>query len=321
MAEDDVVAWLLDQDPALRWRVERDLTGEPDAVWRATRQRVDTEGMGARLLAAQGPDGMWAGGAYFPKNWEGSSDAPGQPWTATTWSLNTLRDWGVSAAALGDTGDRLDRNARWEYDGLPYWGGEVDVCINAFTLANGDWLGRDMTALRDWFVEHEMAEGGWNCEWPEGATRASFHSTLNALIGLLDDEIRTGGSDEARAARHRGEEYLLKRRLLNRLSTGEQVGPWATVFAFPYRYVYSAIRATNYFLDAATRDGTAPDERLRDAIEVVRAARTPGGVWVQEHRHPGAVWFELDVEPGQPSPWLTYDGLRVLRWWDARQPA
>ena len=31
-----------------------------------------------------------------------------------------------------------------EYDGLPYWGGEVDCCINGFTVANGVWLGADV---------------------------------------------------------------------------------------------------------------------------------------------------------------------------------
>ena len=71
-------------------------------------------------------------------------EAPGQPYTATTWSLNTLRDWGLDAAVLGDTAVRLAENSRWDYDDLPYWGGEVDCCINAFTLANGTWLGADV---------------------------------------------------------------------------------------------------------------------------------------------------------------------------------
>jgi hypothetical protein len=35
-------AWLLDSDPALRWQVERDLLGEPPAVYEATRARIAT---------------------------------------------------------------------------------------------------------------------------------------------------------------------------------------------------------------------------------------------------------------------------------------
>ena len=44
---------MLDTDPALRWQVQRDVAREPVAVWQATRARVPTEGMAARLLALQ----------------------------------------------------------------------------------------------------------------------------------------------------------------------------------------------------------------------------------------------------------------------------
>ncbi|HRQ01091.1 MAG TPA: squalene cyclase, partial [Terrimesophilobacter sp.] len=127
-SRDAVVEWMLDSDPALRWQVERDIVGAPEPQWQATRARVATEGFGAQLLARQDADGQWAGGAYFPADFDfdgpEAADDAGQPWTATTWSLNVLREWGVPASALGDTGERLARNSRWEYDNLPYWGGE-----------------------------------------------------------------------------------------------------------------------------------------------------------------------------------------------------
>ncbi len=188
--------WMLDSDPALRWQVECDLARAPETVWRATRVRVATEGFGARLLARQDADGQWAGGSYFPGDFDfhGPEAAPGagQPYTATTWSLNTLRDWGLDAAALAGTADLLAANSRWDYDGAPYWQGEVDCCINAFTLANGAWLGAEVSGIGRWFVEHRLADGGWNCEWVEGSTRSSFHSTLNSLGGLLYYEMRDG---------------------------------------------------------------------------------------------------------------------------------
>jgi hypothetical protein len=312
--------WLFDADPALRWQAERDLAGAPQEVWSATRARIATEGFGARLLALQDPDGQWAGGAYFPSDFdfqgpEAAEDA-GQSWTATTWTLNTLRDWGLDAAALAGTADLLAANSRWEYDDLPYWGGEVDCCINAYTLANGAWLGADVSGIAQWFLDHRMPDGGWNCEWVEGSTRSSFHSTLNSLNGLLYYEASTGGSDALRAARRAGEEYLLERRLLRTLSTGELVGPWVTRFAYPFRWFYSALHAAEYFRAAALNDGITPDPRLADAIEVIHAARQPDGTWLQERRHPGRVWFEVDVPPGEPSKWLTLYGTRVLAWWD-----
>jgi len=312
--------WLLDSDPALRWQVERDLTGAPPETWSATRARVATEGFGARLLALQDPDGQWAGGAFFPDGFDftgpEAADGAGQPWTATTWTLNALRDWGLDASALAGTAGLLAGSCHWEYRDLPYWGGEVDCCINAYTLANGAWLGADVSRLADWFPGHQMTEGGWNCEWVAGSTRSSFHSTLNVLNGLLSYEALTGGTGALRAARKAGEEYLLRRRLLRTLSTGELVGPWVTTFAYPFRWEYSAVRAVGYFLAAARHDGTRPDERLADAIDVIRAARRPDGTWLQQHRYPGRAWFEVDVPPGEPSKWLTFYGTRALTWWD-----
>jgi hypothetical protein len=58
----DVVAWLLDSDPAMRWQVMRDLTDSREEDVAAERARVATEGWGARLLALQRQDGQWDGG-------------------------------------------------------------------------------------------------------------------------------------------------------------------------------------------------------------------------------------------------------------------
>jgi hypothetical protein len=320
VANDELLRWLLDTDPALRWQVERDLVGVPEDTWQATRARVASEGFGARLLALQDPDGQWAGGAYFPGGFDfASSDADdgGQPWTATTWTLNTLREWGLDASALTGTADLLAANSRWEYDDLPYWGGEVDCCINAFTLANGAWLGADVAGIADWFVEHRMSDGGWNCEWVNGSTKSSFHSTLNSLKVILWYERAVGGTDALRDARHAGEEYLLSRHLYRRASTGEPVADWATHFAYPFRWVYSVLNAADYFRSASLLDGSPPDARMAEAIGIIRDARRPDGTWVQERRHPGRAWFEIDVAAGEPSPWLTFHAIRVLDWWDA----
>ncbi|WP_433676481.1 squalene cyclase [Microbacterium gorillae] len=320
MAIDDAVTdWLLDSDPALRWQVERDLLRLPEEQWRATRARVASEGFGAALLARQDPDGQWAGGSYFPAGFFTSPEReqPGQPWVATTWSLKDLREWGVEAAELGDTADRIAANSRWDYDDLPYWGGEVDVCINSFTLASGAWLGADVSVLVTWFAEHQLADGGWNCEAEEGdSVRSSFHSTLNALRGMLAYEQYTG-DDTLREVRHRGEEYLLERRLLYRASTGERVGDFVGQFISPSRWRYSALAALDYFREASLHDGREPDPRLADAIALVRAARQDDGRWLQGGHLEGRVWFDVDVTPGAPSRWLTLIGTRVLDWWDS----
>jgi hypothetical protein len=181
--------WLLDSDPALRWQVERDLAGAPAAVWEATRERIATEGYGAQLLAHQDPDGQWAGGAFFPKDFDFSgpeaAKGAGQPWTATTWTLNLLREWGLDATALEGTAELLAANSRWEYEDLPYWGGEVDCCINAWTLANGAWLGADVAGIARWFLEHRQPDGGWKLRVDRG---------VHALVVPLHPQLPQGSA-------------------------------------------------------------------------------------------------------------------------------
>src|SRR5271168_819280 len=96
-----VLDWLLDSDPSIRWQALRDLGDAPAEVVAAERARVATEGWGARLLALEGDDGRWEGGALFParrgerkEGGEGGRDE-GQPWTATAYSLLLLRDLGL----------------------------------------------------------------------------------------------------------------------------------------------------------------------------------------------------------------------------------
>ena len=95
------------------------------------------------------------------------------------------------------------------------------------------------------------------------------------------------------------------------------MAPWVDPFQYTCRWCYSVLNAAEYFRQAAILDGTAPDPRMADAIELVRAARRADGRWLQAGRLRGRVWFEVDVPEGQPSKWLTLFGTRVLAWWDA----
>lgn len=324
MIDSTLSTWLLDSDPALRWQVEHDLLDVDEATWQATRRTVTTEGFGAELLSRQDADGQWAGGAFFPAGFSGDEDTP-QPWTATTWALKDLREWGVPASALAGTADKLT-SATWEYDDLPYWGGEVDVCINSWTLSNGLWLGADVDGIVDWFLDHQLDDGGWNCEWVEGSRVSSFHSTLNALVGLLDYQVRTGDAARVKDARSRGEEYLLQRGLFRRLSTGQPFYPRVFSLAHPRRAYYHVLAAADYFRDAAVADGarnggTSPDPRMADAIEHIRSQRQDDGTWLQGHRLAGDVWFHVDAPTGAPSKWVTLQATRVLAWWDGAESA
>ena len=107
------------------------------------------------------------------------------------------------------------------------------------------------------------------------------------LEGLLAHERATGGSPESIAARRRGEEYLLERKLFRRKSTGEVVDPAWLQFSFPTRWHYDVLRGMEYFQVAGDR----PDRRLDEAIHLLRSKQQSDGTWLLENTHPGKVHF------------------------------
>ena len=84
--QSQVLEWLLDSDPSIRWQVMRDLLGSPAEIVAAERARVATEGAGAALLTLQAPDGRWGGAAW------------NRGWNSTMHVLMLLRDMGLDPA-------------------------------------------------------------------------------------------------------------------------------------------------------------------------------------------------------------------------------
>ncbi len=334
LAEVNVLEWLLDSDPAIRWQVLRDLADAPPDVVAVERGRVAHEGWGGRLLALQGDDGQWAGGAYVPAGhvsqgpdeagapgeeqvWTespGADDDADQPWTATLPALQLLHALGPDptdpAVRRAITGVR--EGSRWEEGGQPFFDGEVEACINGSTVRVGAFFGQPVDGIVDRLVGEQLEDGGWNCWSQYGATRSSFHSTICVLEGLLAHERGTGGTGASREARERGEEYLLHRSLFRRASTGQVVKPRWLQYSFPTYWHYDTLRGLEHFRQV----GGTPDPRLGEAVQVLRAKRQPDGTWLLENTHPGATPLTMEDGDGRPSRWNTLRALRVLRWHD-----
>ena len=319
---DPILDWLLASDPAIRWQAMRDLQHAPAACWNAERARVETEGWGARLLAAQDPDGQWAGGAFLPAGFESDEwQRCGQPWTATSFALNQLRELGLDpkSESARRTVELIGRNCRWDEGGQPYWEGETEECINGRTVADGAYFGVDVSAIVERLIGQQLADGGWNCERCNGSRRSSFHSTINVLEGLRAFERATGGTGASRSARQAGEAYLLQRHLFRRLATGETVDERFLSFLHPVRWRYDTLRGLDYFRSSALAAGAGRDARLADAIARLRARRLPGGQWPLDWHLPGRTWFAME-EVGAPSRRVTLRAMRVLYWWDRPRP-
>ena len=214
-----VMTWLLESDPSIRWQVMRDLTDATACEVLAARGEVATEGVGARLLALQAPDGRWAGAAW------------NHGWDSTMHVLLLLREMGLDPAseearrAVG----LVREHVTWQgcgppaADGNPFFTGEVEPCINGQVGAVGAYFGQDVRGIIDRLLAEQLPDGGWNCEADEGSERSSFNTTICVLEALLEYERAVGSAPEVTGVRRRGQEYLHERRLFRRKSTGEVI--------------------------------------------------------------------------------------------------
>jgi hypothetical protein len=258
-----VIRWLLDSDPSIRWQAMRDLTDAPDEEVATERARVATEGTGARLLALQAPDGRWGGAAW------------NRGWDSTMHVLSLLREMGLdpesseARRAVGLVRDRVTWQGcgPQEADDNPFFAGEVEPCINGQVAASGAYFGQDVRGIVDRLLGEQLADGGWNCEAPNGSMRSSFNTTICVLEALLEHERAGGGSPAVTAARLRGQEYLLERRLFRRRSTGEVIerdrkgdAAW-TRFAFPTWWHYDVLRGLEYLRRRRARRARSRGDR------------------------------------------------------------
>jgi hypothetical protein len=302
----EVVDWLLDSDPAIRWQVMRDLTDAPAEIVAAERSRVATEGWGARLLDEQRADGQWGDGVTTPF------------WWSNMYTLVFLRDLGVEPTSprARIAIDRVRGNVTWgpEFGNSPFFEGEVEPCINGRVVALGAYFGERSDRLVDRLLGEQLTDGGWNCEAERGSVRSSFHTTICVLEGLLAYEQAFGATARVTAARARGQEYLLERRLLRRLSTGDIIDRAWMQFAFPTLWHYDVLRA----LDHLRAAGVRPDVRVEEAVAIVRERRDAGGRWPLDVQHRNTLHTEFAGAVGAPNRWITLRALRVLGWFEGQ---
>jgi hypothetical protein len=304
-SRDDVLAWLLAGDPAVSWQVMRDLTGASADAVAHERARVAVEGWGARLLAAQDGDGRWAGALYSPK------------WTSTIYTLLLLHWLGLPGG-----NDQAQAGCRRLWEGARFYGGglnlaktirEPETCITSMLVLLAASFGCEDPRLDPtvtWLLDQQLDDGGWNCESiRRGSRHGSFHTTISALDALVVYH-EAEGAVPVHDALVSGRQFLLTHSLYRSHRTGRIVDETFTRFPFPPQWHYDVLRGLEHF-----RSASAPhDERLADAIDVIRAARRADGLWPVHRSYPGRQWFRLE-ERG-PSRWATLRCLRVLDWWD-----
>jgi hypothetical protein len=307
IATNEILAWLMDGDPAIRWQTMRDLLDAPAQEWEVERQRTLQTGWGAQLLALQDANGSWGGGIYSPK------------WTSTTYTLLTLYEIGIPrscAAAQRGVQLMLKEQLGESCDTAFHQNlARCDQCITGMILQLAVYFMIDdarIEAIVDHLLSEMMPDGAWNCRrWRRPQPHhSSFHTTFNVLDGLreylergdsaqrndprpADPSVRgagiTRGQARGIAAERRALEFMLQHRLFKSDHAGHIIDTKFTRLSFPHRWHYDVLRGLEYF----ARAGWSRDSRLQDAIDLLQAKRRKDGRWPVQQNIPAkcsSIW-------------------------------
>ena len=301
---DEVLAWLLDGDVAVRWQTRRDLLDDREPGLRA---RIGTEGRGGALLAARGTDGHWGRGFYQPK------------WTSSHYTLLELMNLGVphDTEAARETAE-LILETELGPDGRPTRSLPMgDLCVAGMTLGYAAYFrceGRRLDGLVGFVLDGQLDDGGFNCRVRTNPqiVHSSVHTSVSVLEGLtsyLGAGYRHRRGDVAESV-GRIAEFFLRHRMFRSERSGEPMHPEFTRLHHPARWHFDVLRGLEAFRVA----DRAQDPRLEDALEVVRSRRRPDGRWRAAAPYRGATHLPHDRQDADR--WVSLGALRVLHRYD-----
>jgi len=308
MEREQIITWLLEGDAAIQYQTRRDLLHEDPAALVELKNRIAEEGWGRAFLDRQQPDGHWGQWFYQPK------------WTSSHYTLLDLRNLCIpTTPEIKKALDLILETVIASDGGVnPAKGIEQsDICVNGMFLNYACYFGTEEEELRsvvDFILSQQLPDGGFNCRLNRsGARHSSVHSTLSVLEGIREYAIAGYAyrADELQRMEAEGQEFLLRHRLYKSDHTGTTIHPSFLKLVYPPRWHYDILRALDYFQNARH----PYDERIQDALEVLKEKRLPDGRWKTQAHHPGAVHFLME-EAGKASRWNTLRCLRVLEYYE-----
>ncbi len=273
------------------------------------RDRISTEGWGARFLHKRNKEGHWGRGFYQPK------------WTSTHYTILDLKNLAISQnnKEIRQSLLQIIQNHKGP-DGGIYPIGTVrksDVCLNGMFLNYASYFGAkedNLKSIVDFLLSEHMKDGGFNCDSNrKGAVHSSMHSTISVLEGILE-YAKNGYKyrlEELQEAEDKSRTFLLQHRLFRSDRTGNIIDKKMLMLSYPSRWRYDILRALDYFRLAEVEY----DSRMDDAIDVLLKKRKPDNKWPVQARHPGQTHFDME-KTGKPSHWNTLRALRVVKYFE-----
>ena len=336
----ELIDWLSEpENSSVRYLTMRYLLDktEDEPEVKASRAAIPTSKPAKRIFAKQDPEGFWGDPEipYLPK------------YRASYWMLMLLGylrlswgDNGVSKAvehlfpfqqSCGGFAECGTEEARRQYEvvarrrragrkSLPPKDAFVSDHIHQMTLSC--LTGNVVAALLrlgyedeprvwraiDWLVDIQNADGGWLCPYWKAHIKdkhSCFYGTICALEAFAEIPVERRSSKIQQAASC-GAEFLLMHRLYKADHHDFAViNPNWLKLAFPWFYRYDILRGLWVLAKLGVRD-----ERMDDALEVLRKKQTADCRWVLESTPSGRMLTGFGKK-GAPSKWITLHALWI----------
>ena len=319
------LAWLLEpSNPSVRYFALRDLLDRPesDSEVRSARESIMRTGPVPMILAKQRRGGYWG----IEEDFYARSKYKG-----TVWTFILLAELGADGRdpRIRDTCEFLftwsqDRTSGgFAYRGSKKLGGQPSGIIPCLT-GNMAWglerfgLGDDPRTRKavDWIVRYQRLDDGDGPKprgWPYDGREpcygrhTCFMGPAKALKALAEIPEDRRSPDVQRFLGETGE-YFLKHRIYKRSHDLSAPGkPFWTRLGFPRMWRFDLLETLDILAGLGIRD-----ERLGDAVELVRSKRNAFGCWPLESSFEGKTLVSLE-RTGRPSKWVTLFALRTLR--------
>ncbi len=320
-----LMEWLLEEsDPSVRYAALTRIIGYPEdsEIAKDARSTLMRIGPVAEILEKQSPEGFWGDAGRFYND----------KYTGTAWNLLLLAELGADPKDERVTRACefvLDRSQDPDGGGLSYSTSAktgrglpsgVIPCLTGNMVYSLIKLGmlddpRVQKAI-GWIARWQRADdsedaapkGGpydrYEMCWGKHTCHMGAAKTLKALAAIPSPKR----APEVRDKVFELAEYFLKHRIFKRSHDPEQVAkPGWLKFGFPLMYQTDALELLAIFSDLGIAD-----ERLADAINLVRHKRLEDGSWKLENSFNGKMLVNIEKK-GTPSKWVTlraYDALR-----------
>jgi len=302
------IDWLLKGDSSIRYQTLRDLVHADTIDIANERKRILNEGWGKLFLDLQEEKGTWSNAIYSPK------------WTSTFYTLMLLKRFGAPKnSSIEKACSILLEKGFYKDGGINYWKTwkQGETCVTAMLLAmlcHFEFEDDRIHRMVKFLIIDQMPDKGWNCEQSKGAKHSSFHTTISVSEGLWEYEKKYPNNSLTASIQQKqseGIEFLLKHHLFKSSTSGKVFDPRMTKLSFPPRWHYDIIRCLDYFQEKKI----SKDDRMNDAIELLKKKQTAEGFWKLEHKFPAKIFFDME-KVGKESRWNTLRALRILNWWN-----